>query len=375
MYVDNGQLVITHKGDAPSASIAAAIGREGARLTGGAVDGSGDVRLERVNYDYEELYDAQLAALGRLRGVAAWNSTYIDEVRGSVVYTFASTAEVAKATQRLRDTGFAADLVRVEQMANGTLSLTLQEKRRPVIGGFQISYAGVFESCTAGLNVYKKNESGYPDPALGRFLITASHCTQDRESVGTVFGQPVITNRIGVEVDEGPTYTVGAFCTDSIDFSYQKCQTDVAVVQYDDSVASTFMAVATANAPSPPYSTPPTYDSMLSVSHNQLFLFTGMAVRKVGRTTGQTSGTVAITCVSAGWPTFPGGSLLNYINPCSVAATYTSAGGDSGSPVYHHQTTPVRPMGIHFGKDGAGRSHFSYMAMVESALGWKYYFY
>jgi hypothetical protein len=32
-------------------------------------------------------------------------------------------------------------------------------------------------------------------------------------------------------------------------------------------------------------------------------------------------------------------------------------------------------MGIHFGKDGAGRSHFSYMAMVESALGWKYYFY
>ena len=68
-------------------------------------------------------------------------------------------------------------------------------------------------------------------------------------------------------------------------------------------------------------------------------------VHKVGRTTGWTSGSVTSTCTTfvslyAGWPALP----------CMGTASYGSAGGDSGGPVFSlNPDGSAMAMGIHHG--------------------------
>lgn len=153
-------------------------------------------------------------------------------------------------------------------------------------------------------------------------------------------------------------------CSEYIQSIFDYCQVDVAVIQYDDTVSSTYMAVAIANT-----SSPPTFLDVVALNYTQTYLVVGMGVRKVGKTTGQTDGGVTNTCVTARWEGY-------YLVPCSVTATYASSGGDSGSPVYQqaYQGYPARPAGMHIGSNGSTK-YFNYISWIESALGWKYYFY
>lgn len=80
----------------------------------------------------------------------------------------------------------------------------------------------------------------------------------------------------------------------------------------------------------------------------------GMVVHKIGRTTGRTVGTVQQTCVH----------LTVYINQqdsgrtllCQYVASYSSSGGDSGSPVVEvWPDGSLIARGIHW-RDGGGFS-------------------
>jgi hypothetical protein len=371
---ENQQLVITHAGTGLSEATQREITSWASEASGRFISATARARLVRVNYSYLTLDSAQHIALVALRKLGRWNSTWIDEVKGSVWITYPDAADVERAKELLELTGLASDLVRVRQEANAQPEIGLRDKYRPVIGGLQINYSNdPAGNCSAGFNVYLKNESGYPDPSLGRFLITASHCTPHRSAIDSVtFGQPYLSNPIGIEVDEGPLYTSGYMCSDSITSIFDRCQVDVAVIQYHDTVSSSFMVAAKASTPPYPYSSNPTITGTQGLVNNQLNLFSGMPVRKVGHKTGQTDGTVTSTCITVRLD--PPEQYI--ILPCLVKANYVSDYGDSGGVVYVPATdsTLARPAGVHMGNCASGKC-FTYMTWVESGLAWKYYFY
>jgi hypothetical protein len=93
----------------------------------------------------------------------------------------------------------------------------------------------------------------------------------------------------------------------------------------------------------------------------------GMAVEKVGRTTGRTTGSVTNSCANVpqyavdpwGYVYDTGRTML-----CQVQASYSSGGGDSGSPVtIRNSSGQPQVYGIHWGSNGttASFSHWTYM--------------
>ena len=87
----------------------------------------------------------------------------------------------------------------------------------------------------------------------------------------------------------------------------------------------------------------------------------GWPIYKSGKTTGVTSGTIegiGVTVNQNGW---------SYYN--QVKASYSSAGGDSGAPVYRISFDNLYIIGIHHGVDDDGYAYFSPLSGVVSDLG------
>jgi hypothetical protein len=87
----------------------------------------------------------------------------------------------------------------------------------------------------------------------------------------------------------------------------------------------------------------------------------GWLVFKSGISTGTTSGTIYQYLSSVSHPTF--GSLTG-----QYTAKYSSAGGDSGSPIYRTVTGGVQIVGIHWGSSNS-KGYFSPIRGVTSDLG------
>jgi hypothetical protein len=210
----------------------------------------------------------------------------------------------------------------------------LRSRRRPLRGGLQINFGGFL--CTLGFVATRQGTTGF---------VTNSHCTNVQGGVeGTVYHQPSAsgtTNRIGQEIAD-PTYFTGGSCP-----SGRRCR-------FSD---SSFARVPHPSGPSVTtargtIARPPTG----SFTWNGVDTFTitaeaapvaGQAVTKVGRTTGRTSGTVSRTCVNFN----VAGSNITQL--CQSQASFASAGGDSGSPVFRITSLPnVTLVGIHWGSGG-----------------------
>jgi hypothetical protein len=210
----------------------------------------------------------------------------------------------------------------------------LRSRRRPLRGGLQINFGGFL--CTLGFVATRQGTTGF---------VTNSHCTNTQGGVeGTVYHQPSAsgtTNRIGQEIAD-PTYFTGGSCP-----SGRRCR-------FSD---SSFARVPHPSGPSVTtargtIARPPTG----SFTWNGVDTFTitaeaapvaGQAVTKVGRTTGRTSGTVSRTCVNFN----VAGSNITQL--CQSQASFASAGGDSGSPVFRITSLPnVTLVGIHWGSGG-----------------------
>ncbi|MGH7719199.1 MAG: hypothetical protein ACREON_10185 [Gemmatimonadaceae bacterium] len=103
--------------------------------------------------------------------------------------------------------GLPADAVAVEEAGTVVALQTLSDRIRPALGGLEINrgVSPFTPTCTMGFIVYKKDEGGNPDPSLGRFFFTASHCSSERGVVnGNIWGQPNINNHAAVEVADPP---------------------------------------------------------------------------------------------------------------------------------------------------------------------------
>jgi hypothetical protein len=216
--------------------------------------------------------------------------------------------------------------------------LTLRDRRRPIVGGQQVSFRRNTSTliCTLGFNAIRAGVAGF---------VVNSHCTAIQGGVqGTVLHQPTIAlfglNRIGVETVD-PGYWVGFPCP-----AGRRCRrSDAAFFRKDAGVTASQGRIARTAVNSIVWNGVSTFRIVREADP-----VVGQVVRKVGRTTGHTAGFVQQTCANFNVL----GTTITQL--CQSRASYNSAGGDSGSPVFRIVNTPaandVALGGIHWGSGG-----------------------
>lgn len=267
--------------------------------------------------------------------------------------------------------GIPRDMIEVQRESRSVPESTLNDKYRPLVGGLQITNpAFPTKPCTLGYIILKRGEDGYsPDPSLGRFFLTAAHCSPTWGIPTTqIYYQPThwSGNRIGVEVAVAPKLSGG-----SCPSGKSPCQhADVLVGRADDSVSTLYLRVADVNSLK-------TIIGHLNLQGAPtLGGLTGETVTKVGSATGKTTGKILATCVDVQLPNFQ----ENIWILCQQRADYHSSDYDSGAPVFipyspSNWNTP-RLVGIHSSRNVVtGHRHFSPMSQIDYALNYAYYFF
>jgi hypothetical protein len=215
----------------------------------------------------------------------------------------------------------------------------LRDRTRPMTGGTQIQFqTGVgglsTSTCTLGFPAIRNGLLGF---------VTNAHCSRTRADVDNGrYWQPTRpnfdTDQVGTETVDPPFFTGGG-CPEGSVCSF----TDAIFVRAHDGVG-----VNRGRLASVPCCGSLNWNgtSVWRISENG-FTFTGNAVRKVGRTSGTTVGTVDDICATIGV------TDTNIVMGCQDLITATSDPGDSGSPVFEITHTPatndVRAVGILWG--------------------------
>jgi hypothetical protein len=179
-------------------------------------------------------------------------------------------------------------------------------------------------------------------------------------------------NEIGVEVADAAQIPNSIPFVCNIPGASFCLQADVAAVQYHDSVASTFGVVARSTAYTtwlPPQPVPPSIIGSLTLGPQNTGSLSGLPVRKVGRTSGETGGRVTATCVTTSTSTYPTEYVL-----CSDVANMYVRPGDSGSPVYKANIGVFNKAGIVWAASSNGAtSYFSPNSQINGALLGQFY--
>jgi hypothetical protein len=255
------------------------------------------------------------------------------------------------ASQRVRDAGVPLQALRFEISGPLEVDQTLQQVERPLMGGYQIvnAYDG---ACTLGF--------GAMNPDNGRLaFVTNSHCTGTWLCLdGTVFHQPLRPHRVGQEVRDPRAFRCGLVW---------RCRfADAALVEVDAGVQIDLTRIARTQFWN--WYWPGSLDVVNPpdlITSGWGYPPQGIAVDKVGRTTGWNVGYVRRGCVIV---KHPGRVRLR----CQYLADYDSRAGDSGSPVFVLYGNTVQLTGIHWGRTTrffAARAVFSPLAGVAFGLG------
>jgi hypothetical protein len=302
------------------------VGR-GERLSGKGVE-----TLEG-KYSFLDLYNWQQQMSPTVLAIPGVISTEIAEELNQLRIGIRDSPGMADAVEKtLSELGIPRGAVKIAEAEE--VWPELRNRRRPLRGGLQINFGGFL--CTLGFVAVRQGVTGF---------VTNSHCTNTQGGVeGTVYHQPSAsgtTNRIGQEIAD-PTYFTGGSCP-----AGRRCRfsdSSFARVPHPSGPSVT-TALGTIARP-----------AVGSFTWNGVDTFTitaeaapvvGQAVTKVGRTTGRTTGTIQQTCANFN----VSGSTITQL--CQSRASYTSAGGDSGSPVFRITTLPnVALVGIHWGSGG-----------------------
>ncbi len=364
-YDDDGTLTVrlkdTGRADAARSPVSAFLvrqaGRSPARL--GQIPGEvGAMRAIAARYDFRELrawYTGQvIPSLGATDGVTM---TDIDERRNRIVIGVRDLSTGGAITTRLSGLGIPADAVEIVPFegavarpavvqsdpecdpetaiepcegggggGGGGTSFSITSTRRPVPGGMQIQFflGGQPFNCTLGYNA--RPDAG-SNPA--RYFLTNSHCTDNFGVVTQMpMGQSSTAEQIGTELVDPPTFTSAA---DPACPAGRQCRySDAALFVYGTSANSDHGRVAI-----PPVGslTASVFGTVFSYGNAVM----GQTVQKVGRTTGNTVGTVQQTCAmfnqfeenQFGQLFDTGRTML-----CQFQATYSCLKGDSGGPVF-----------------------------------------
>lgn len=216
----------------------------------------------------------------------------------------------------------------------------LRTYHRPVRGGSQVRIVPQdLAECSAGFIAVREAQWFEDLDYTNRYLITASHCAPPMfENYGTIIGQPTEATRIGVEFSDPPP--VGNAVDSACPTSGNICRRSDAVMFLLDNNSDTLSTFNGFALTTGTYTLAGTdyYDGRMTS------FGTDMAVSKVGRTTGTTSGVVTNSCANV--------FISPYYHVCQYLANYSSQGGDSGAPVWHTTSSgEQKVMGTHTGTD------------------------
>ena len=323
-----------------------------------------DLRVLAGDFAFSELVAWQRAILSsaRVPGLLAIDA---DEGRNRVRLVIAPDASVEPFEQGISAAGVPLRAVVFERRESGRLLQSeLRHRWRPSFAGLQIMNNKSDGVCTAGFTVDMlfHNQRGF---------LTASHCAAGAVGSGSlvnpIIGQPSYkltppNNIIGVLHLNPPWNRADAECN-----GHTLCTlADVMYVESSTAMTSKHVAWTSMTgwngAPG---------SRMVTAASTGLqvapFIFQGATVYKVGRTTGQTAGTVGATCEHVYFEAPPlSGDTVAVL--CSVRVNSVANGsGDSGSPVYYPASgsEPAYAMGILF----AGSAPTTGTGSEESCLG------
>ncbi|HEU0301740.1 MAG TPA: trypsin-like serine protease, partial [Longimicrobium sp.] len=315
--------------------------------------------IRQGEYDWRDLLRWRRGIEGV--GLQGITFTDVDERTNRVVIGVMDDGRrqaVASAAARL---GVPPGALRVERIAPTVVEVTLQNYYRPVQGGLQIQSPG---TCTLGYIAIEEYPYwvNYGGP---RYAITNSHCTDAFASVtGTTIGQPTLSYPIGYEYSDPPLFTSAqnSDCPPG-----RNCRhSDAALFRLNDGISSRYAAVTRVSS-----------GLTIGSPDNEAYagaqsgVWGGLAVEKVGRTTGRSTGTLTSSCANV--PQYeldPWGNVYDTGRTmlCQLQANYNSGGGDSGSPVFTRSGGQPYALGIHWGSNGTTRS-FSWWVYFWSEFG------
>lgn len=280
-----------------------------------------------------------------------------DEATGRLVFGIEHAAASQGVRTALAHLGIPSSAFSVVETAPIYQLATLRDRFRPTVNGVQIHFGNFL--CSLGFNA---------DAGAVRSLVTASHCTNTQGGVeGTQYFQPTSTVDPTVIATEAadPTYFKGGACPRG-----RKCRfSDSSRATYSASVASTRGSIAMTSAPNNGSLTVTGSFTVTSQDNATTNFPTGIAVDKVGRTTGWTRGTVTRSCVNVNV------SGSNITQLCQTIVDNANAvivqGGDSGSGVFRVTAgNNVELVGILWGGNSAGTEFvFSPLKQVQDDIG------
>lgn len=301
------------------------------------------VKVRQGRYAFGELsrWNEKLNGVFAERGVVY---TDLDEASNRLRVGVESLGLEKAVRQRAERAGIPAEALEVSQAEPVKPLQTLQSLVRPVQGGLQITwYRGAsLYVCTLG---YVVDNTSY---------ITNSHCSATQGAVdGTVAYQNLPNASIGSEVAD-PAYWAGGSCP-----AGWVCRwSDSSKGNFFGGVPFTWHGVANTTGIGSI-----TIAGGYTVVAEQAFPTLGQTLTTVGRTSGKRVGNVIQTCANiqqAGTPIV----LL-----CQDVVGASSAGGDSGSPVFIDLGGGnATAAGILWG-GGTGNYVFSAVANIEADLG------
>ena len=346
------------------------------------------LQVRKARYDWFELhalYDRSWTAALSVPG-----AVFADVDEGNNRLRFGG-ADPASLTAAVVAAGVPVNGFAVQLASPIALRGTLQDRIRPVQGGYQINFlnvAGVVGPtsllCTLGFNAIPEAS---PLSSQKRSYVTNSHCTgvsADAALIPMDHYQPLQDvnednmvdpeNFIGSQVDD-PSTTITLDCLSLLDGVPRlpgPCRwSDASRGEYADGVPFRLGRIAKPHAFDPVQGTLNVDPSkFFTIVNEQPFAVLGETVNKVGRTTGWTGGKVTGTCVDIITDD-------HFIRRCQGQVAAGSAGGDSGSPVFmapnrrSNPTSQVILAGILWGGSIDGEPQFVYSPMfnVERELG------
>ena len=321
--------------------------RELRRYYGESLDLANGLRALDAGYDFRELKALQMLAIEH---VMAWKDVVrsdVDEMNNRVTIGVSTPEAQQRVLAFARQVG-GSDALEVELTAPIENNYQLTDSIRPVGGGLEIRNGT--GGCSLGFVAVRAGVLGF---------VSAAHCTSqqwayDASSIyqnysGGFIGSEVADANGWTGTVNGYTCPAGKICrhSDSAFFSLTS-----------DASPGGNRPIAWANALNTL-----TFESYGYVRY-QGDPPANTIVQKIGATTGRTKGTVTETCTAVNV------SNTNFMHTCSFRASYYSAPGDSGGPVYRNVTgaslnPDLQIYGNHWGGSGA----FSSMGSMQADLG------
>lgn len=325
------------------------------------------IRTLPAGYDFLELrgWYRHLSPVVALPSVV---QTDIDDRRNRIAIGVVPDGDTSQVRAVLRSGGIPDEVAVLETVPRTVFASTLQDVVRPTVGGLRIRANGL---CTLSFNAHRVvwNGWGFDLDTSVRYFVTASHCTNVRGQVdGVTAGQPDAGHPIGVEIADPPFFTssqnsqcpAGRLCRYS----------DAALFEYNGSTQMTFASIAKTGSGYRNITIVGAY-TLSTIDPCPWCILVGYTVlRKVGATTGTTTGTVWSTCVDL--KQYDQGIDTGQTALCQVQVGFQSAGGDSGAPVLD-SGSGSNLIGIYWGvtyyNDVVGAPLLATYAPIGQALG------